>query len=180
MKNQPMYRGAILLALILSLLILGCQKELKAPNGLSFSVVKNYHHWPLISFSYRQDLQELHLILGNATAFEDFLHGIPDNGHPFTDGAVLVRLVYPARANPSFGQDLEPGRLKRLDYMIKDAERFKNTKGWGYASFAYLSQEKRFKPLGSSADFFRNCIQCHEKARKRDYVFTSYSPKGPR
>ena len=167
----------VALLLLAALVVpLGCEKGPTAPNGLSLSTVEGYQNWPLISISYRRDLQELHIILGNTTALEDFLNGIPDNGHPFTDGAILVRLIYSVQANPYFGKDLEPGDFKGLDFMVKDAERFKTTRGWGYASFAYDGKKKAFKPFSTDALSLEKCVECHRLVEKRDYVFTSYTP----
>ena len=167
------------LLLLSTLLPWGCQKEPLAPNGLSLSVVEGYKNWPLISVSYRQDLQELHIVLGNTTALQDFLHGIPDNGHSFTDGAILVRLVYPAHSNPLIPGYVEPEHLARLDYMLKDAERFKTTRGWGYASFTYDGEKKAFKPSSNALQSLERCLKCHQLAHKRDYIFTHYTPIVP-
>ena len=165
--------------LLVCLVSLGCQKGPETPGGLTLSVVEGYQNWPLISVNCRKDLGEIHIILGNSTALEDFLYGIPVNGHPFTDGAVLVRLIYSATPNPLFPQDLVPDHLIGLDFMLKDAQRFKATQGWGYASFSYDPGTRTFRPLPGEKGSQEKCLHCHEKARKRDYIFTSYTPLKP-
>jgi len=179
MSRQGWLFIATLLLFATALATSSCQRESTVPKGLPFSVVKGYQNWPLISISYRQDLRELHIILGNTTALEDFLHGVPDNGYPFTDGAILVRLVYTARAHQAFPRYLAPGMLKGLDYMVKDAQRFKATRGWGYASFTYDEKRKTFKP-SSTALPPEKCIKCHQLVQKRDYIFTPYTSRRPR
>ncbi len=180
MKKIPLSLNMVILLCLAFLFLPGCQKELTAPNGLTFSFISDYKNWPLISFNYRQDLNELHMILGNRTALEGYLNGTPQNGKPFTDGSVLVRLIFTARPNPNFPQALEPIGLQRLDYMLKDAERFKGTEGWGYASFIYDAENRTFKPFGKDASFAQECLNCHRLAKTRDYIFTSYTPKAPK
>lgn len=177
MKYFSLPLGIAILTCLLFLSTLSCQKELKAPNGLSFSYIRDYKNWPLISLNYRQDLEELHMILGNRTALENYIHGTPQNGKSFTDGTVLVRLIFAARPNPSFPQSLEPVGLQRLDYMLKDVERFKETEGWGYANFIYDAKNQSFKPFGKDASFAQECCNCHRLAKSRDCVFTSYTTK---
>jgi hypothetical protein len=64
-----------------------------------------------------------------------------------------------------------PDTLHDVDFMVKDAKRFKDSGGWGYAEFDYDAASATFKPLGEGA----NCgFSCHTRVAGKDYVFTAY------
>ena len=62
--------------------------------------------------------------------------------------------------------------------MVKDAKRFPETNGWGYAQFDYDAVSGTFKPLGSRPGFAKAaCHQCHTRVKQRDFVFTRYAQR---
>jgi Cytochrome P460 len=68
--------------------------------------------------------------------------------------------------------------LKNVGFMVKDAKRFPDTNGWGYAQFDYDAESGAFKPLGSTPAFAKAaCHQCHTVVKARDYVFTRYAQR---
>ena len=67
-----------------------------------------------------------------------------------------------------------PGTLHDIDFMEKNAKRFPNSGGWGYAQFNYNAASDTFAPEGTGA----SCgFACHTIVAAKDYVFTSYGKR---
>jgi hypothetical protein len=66
--------------------------------------------------------------------------------------------------------------------MVKDAERFADSGGWGYAVFKHDSDSDTYTPAtlthrppqGSDA---RCGVACHTLVTEKDYVFTEYAKR---
>lgn len=151
--------------------------SLKEPNGISFSEIRGYEIWQAVAPSYRTDKNEIRVILGNDTLAKAYKEGVPENGKPFPDGSVLVKIAYSERKSADFPAAIEPDLLQRVEFMIKDAKRFKSTNGWGYARFVYDAKTGIFTPYGKEASFDQECNGCHTIVKGRDFVFTKYSPR---
>jgi hypothetical protein len=52
--------------------------------------------------------------------------------------------------------------------MMKDAQRYKDTDGWGWGRWRGLD----LKPYGNGAKFVKECTGCHLPVRGDDYVYT--------
>ena len=179
MKTGNIFRGIFITTAIFFIMgtaILTAQDkyELKSPNGISFSEVRGYEGWKVVAPSYRTDKNEIRFILGNDTIVKAYREGIPENGVPFPDGSILVKIAYSERKSPDFAAAIEPDILQRVELMIKDAKKFKNTNGWGYARFVYNAKTNIFKPYGNDASFEQECNVCHTIVKGRDFVFTRY------
>jgi len=148
--------------------------SLSEPNGISFSEIKGYETWQVIAPSYRTDVKEVRIILGNAAMITAYQSGIPGNGKPFPDGAVIVKIGWSERISPGFPPALEPDVLKRVEFIIKDSKRFPETSGWGYARFVYDAKAGTYTPYGKDASFARECYQCHTLVKQKDFIFTGY------
>ena len=150
---------------------------LKALNGLSFSEVRGFEVWQVVAPSYRTDNKEVRFIVGNETIINAYKSGVPGNGKPFPDGSILVKVGYSERKNADFPAALEPDVLKRVEFIMKDAKRFPDTGGWGYARFVYDEKTDTFTPYGKDASFAQECFQCHTLVKGKDFVFTKYSKR---
>jgi hypothetical protein len=148
--------------------------ELKEPNGISFSEIRGYETWQVIAPSYRTDNHEVRIILGNPAMIKAYKEGIPGNGKPFPDGAIIVKIGWSERKSPVFPPALEPDVLKRVEFIVKDSKRFPDTSGWGYARFVYDAASSTFTPYGKDASFVQECYQCHTIVKTKDYIFTGY------
>jgi hypothetical protein len=148
--------------------------ELQAPNGISFSEIRNYEKWQAIAVSRRTDNNELRIILGNPAMINAYKEGIPGNGKPFPEGSVVVKIGWSERQNPAFPVAFEPDALQRVEFIIKDSKRFPATSGWGYARFVYDSKTSTFTPYGKGSSFATECYQCHSIVKKKDFIFTRY------
>ena len=105
--------------------------------------------------------------------------GIPANGKPVPDGARMARVHWKPKPNQFFPDATVPGELVNVDFMVKDAKRFADSGGWGYAVFDYNAASDTFTP-GTTAgtppqgNDAKCGAACHTAAKARDYVFTEY------
>ena len=150
----------------------------KSPNGIAFSEFKGYDAWQVIARSQTED--GVKAIVGNAAMIKAYNDGIPANGKAVPDGAAMAKIEWSKKSNAASPYAVAvPDRLKSLSFMVKDAKRFPDTDGWGYAQFAYDSAAGNFKPFGNGPAFAKTlCHQCHIRgAKASDFVFTSYAPR---
>jgi len=150
----------------------------QVPGGLSFSEVRGYETWQLISLSHNGD--KLAAILGNPAMIQAFKAGIPDNGKPVPDGAKMVKIHWTAATKTTYpGPPLVAGALHDVDVMVKDSKRFADSGGWGYGAFEYDNASATFRP-GNTTDSppqsnDAKCgFGCHTIVKSRDYVFTEF------
>jgi hypothetical protein len=52
--------------------------------------------------------------------------------------------------------------------MVKDAAKYKETGGWGFARFV----GSELKPYGKDPGFVSECFGCHTPVAGNDYLFT--------
>jgi hypothetical protein len=173
MKRQQITTSLIVTAsvLLVSLTITAQDRfTVKVPNGLAFSEFKGYDAWPVIAPSYTDD--GVKAILGNAVMINAYNAGIPGTGKPVPDGAMMAKIEWSKRANAASPYTVTvPDNLKSVSFMVKDAKRFADSGGWGYAQFAYDRTTDTFKPsvTGSGCGY-----TCHTRVKARDFVFTEY------
>ena len=136
---------------------------LKIPPG--------YRDWQLISVA-REDgnFNQLRAQLGNDIAIKAYRDGTL----PFPDGSIIVALhwddVASEQDNKVFGraQAFVAGTRRNIQFMVKDSKKYAETGGWGFADFTDR------KPADEA--MHKTCFACHEPAKARDFVFTSYAP----
>ena len=108
--------------------------DLKVPGGLAFSEFRGYEDWAVIGIHHTDELMKL--IVGNPVAIDAFRAGIPGNGKPFPDGSKMAKVEWRPKKSPDAPYDIDvPGAIYDLDFMVKDAKRFADSGGWGYAVF---------------------------------------------
>ncbi|NJC87468.1 MAG: cytochrome P460 [Desulfuromonas sp.] len=133
-----------------------------APNGIT--LYPEYMDWKVIAPSYREDKGHIRIITGNAAAVTAMRAGIK----PLPDGSVLAKAAWKAEKNPSFPVATEPGQFVQVEFMVKDAKKYKNTGGWGFARF--LGND--LQPYGKDESFVLECFGCHTPVANNDYLFT--------
>lgn len=155
--------------------------SLKVPNGLAFADFQGYETWETIAVSHNGDL--LAIIYGNPAMIAAYKAGIPGNGQPFPDGAKMAKVHYNiVKADSEPGQPLVPASQHDVDLMEKDAKKYADGGGWGYAEFEYDTATKRFR-VGDAKDSppqlnDAKCgAACHTIVKNKDYVFTKYQTK---
>ncbi len=130
-----------------------------------------YRDWRLISVAHEEgNLNSFAAVLGNDVAIKAYREG----KLPFPNGTIIAALHYghvPSEENNKvFGrsQSFVAGAPTNIQFMVKDSKKYATTGGWGFAHF------KDGKP-GDEA-FMNTCFPCHNQAKARDLVFTSYAP----
>jgi len=144
--------------------------SVKVPNGLALSDFKGYDAWQTIAPSQTED--GLKAILGNSVMIDAYKAGFPANGRPVPDGAMMAKIEWSKKSDTDSPYAVNvPDKLKSASFMIKDAKRFADSGGWGYAQFAYDPASDTFKPTGTGS----GCgYTCHTRVKARDFVFTHY------
>ena len=100
-----------------------------------------------------------HHIYANEKAVEGYKTG------KFPDGSVLVFDVVEAMSKDSLVWE---GNRRLIDVMVRDADRFKTTGGWGYEEFAGDSKtDRKIGALATTA-----CYNCHAQQKVNDNVFS--------
>ena len=64
----------------------------------------------------------------------------------------------------SFG----PAQFIQVEFMIKDAQKYRSTEGWGFARW----RGDDHKPYGKNANFTTECTSCHAPMKDNDFVYT--------
>lgn len=160
---------------------------LKSPSGISYSEFKGYEAWQAIAPSQPADAGGcgsapppgcIKVITGNAIMIKAYKDGIPANGKPVPDGAVLAKIEWRKKIErpPATAYEVTvPGTYSEVTFMLKDSKRFPKTDGWGYASFRYDAKTETFSAFGDKPDFVNTCHACHTAfVKKRDFVFTEF------
>jgi hypothetical protein len=102
----------------------------------------------------------IHHIYANEKAVKGYETGT------FPDGSIVVfDLLDTKELN---GATIE-GPRKRIDVMVKDAQRFPSTGGWGFERFLGDTQANP----ALTAEQKANCFSCHEKRKGQDYIFST-------
>lgn len=133
-----------------------------APNGIA--LYPDYMSWKIIAPSYREDKSQIRVITGNKIAVAALRAGIK----PLPDGSVLAKVAWEAGKHPSFPVATEPGAFVQVEFMVKNARKYKNTGGWGFARFV----GNGLKPYGKDPGFVAECFGCHTPVAGNDYLFT--------
>lgn len=133
-----------------------------APNGIAY--YPDYMSWKVVAPSYREDKVHIRVITGNEIAVSALRAG----KNPLPDGSVLAKVAWKAEKHPNFPVATEPGAFVQVEFMVKDAKKYKDTGGWGFARFV----GNELKPYGKDAGFVSECFGCHVPVAKNDYLFT--------
>ncbi|WP_407520720.1 cytochrome P460 family protein [Methylobacterium oryzisoli] len=129
------------------------------------TVPDGYRAWPLIAPALEgAPLNELRAVLGNDVAVKAYARGTL----PFPDGTILVKLAWQHVPSPDFEPATVPGRATTVQVMVKDAQRYPATGGWGFGRFI------DGQPVDEAQH--ETCFACHEaRVKDRDFVFTRYA-----
>ena len=160
---------------------------LKSPNGIAISEFKGYEKWQMIASAVADNASGcgsspepgcIKSILGNSVAIKAYEAGIPFNGQPVPDGARYAKIEwYKHHVVEIYGATI-PGKFMEVAFMVKDAKRFPDTNGWGYATVVNDEAAGGFKVKGDSPAFGKaECHGCHTVVKAHDYLFTKYPPR---
>jgi hypothetical protein len=130
-------------------------------NGLAFD--PGFEDWKPISTTDRGDNNTFRFVLGNEIAIKAAQSG---NISPWPDGTRFAKIAW----QQDLGSDglQHPGKFVQVEFMVKDAQAYKGTDGWGWGRWRGLD----LKPYGNDAGFVKECTGCHQPVRGDDYVYT--------
>jgi len=134
-----------------------------APNGIT--IPEGYRDWRVIGVSHRTDNNTLRVILGNDVAIEAARAG---KTLPWPDGSILAKLVWKDVTHEVWPTAQVPGTFVHAEFMHKDAKKYAETGGWGFARWLGTEQI----PYGKDASFAQECLGCHTPVKDNDYMFT--------
>ena len=148
--------------------------SLKSPSGIAFSDFRGYEDWAHVS-SARTD-EVLKVIVANPAMIAAYQAGVPGNGQPFPDGAMIVKLQWKQKKSTEapFVVDV-PDVFTQAFVMEKDSKRFPKSGGWGYAVFNYEAASDKFTPDPKSLSDCGNA--CHTAVKAKDYIFHPYEKR---
>ena len=159
---------------------------LKSSNGIAFAQFKGYESWQLLATSQNDDGEGcgtsktgcMKAILGNPAMVQAYRDGFPANRKPVPDGAAIAKIEWLKGTDEvSPYQITVPGEQTEVAFMVKDAKRFKDTDGWGYATLSFDAASKSYQPKASQSDpsFGKTCHACHTGASATNFVFTAFA-----
>jgi len=138
-------------------------KEVKnSPNGIVYP--NDYRNWKAISTTERFDNGTVRIIFGNPIAVKAIHDG---KTNPWPDGTIFAKTAW--KQQKAKDGSVYAGEFVQVEFMIKDAKRYANTKGWGWARW----KGDNLLPYGKTVKFDSECISCHRPERNNDYVFTT-------
>lgn len=94
-------------------------------NGVVYS--DEFKSWDVISMSTLYD-NSLRVIYGNEIAVKAIEQ---ENFHPWPEGSIVVKAVWEQLDN-DYGE-VRPGKFLNAQFMVKDAGKYTETEGWGFA-----------------------------------------------
>lgn len=137
-----------------------------SPNGVPFPA--DYKSWKIVSTTDRGDNHTLRLITGNDIAVKAIAAG---NIHPWPDGAAFAKIA--VQAVDDGKGNITSGNFVQVEFMEKDATKYKATEGWGFARW----RGNDLKPYGKGAHFDSECTGCHAPMQDHDFVYTLPLPR---
>lgn len=103
----------------------------------------------------------IHHIYANSKAMEGYETG------KFPDGSILVYELVDIKEAAGITSE---GAVKRVDVMVKDSQRYKDSNGWDFARFRDGSRTDGTIP----ADIKVACFRCHGQKKDHDLVFSEF------
>jgi len=165
---------AVLAVLVVTALYAQDKYALKSPSGIAFSDFKGYEDWSVVSCARTDEV--LKVIVANQTMIKAYKAGIPGNGQPFPDGAMVAKLQWKPKKSTEaqFAVDV-PDVFSQAFVMEKDSKRFSKSGGWGYAVFNYDAASDLYSADSKSLS---DCGQaCHTVVKAKDYIFHPYQKR---
>lgn len=120
--------------------------------------------WHFVTVRFRKDTGEMRLTYANDLAWKALLAG----GKEYPDGAVFGKVGLLTTEDPSFTSSAVPKGARRYQLMVRDAKKWKDTNGWGYALF-----DGTGKAIAEDQDIASMaCYACHALVPERGDVFS--------
>jgi hypothetical protein len=141
-----------------------------AMNGYTLKQFGDFiRNWHFVTVRFRRDTGEQRLIYANDSAWKALLAGSKD----YPDGAVFAKIGAPTDEDPAFIDSQTPMSAKRVQFMVRNHEKHKDTDGWGYAVFNVRGFVNIGEPQKNASEA---CNACHQVVRDRGMIFSKPMP----
>ena len=134
-------------------------------TGLSFKDIEGYQNYKIVATHFRKDKNEIRYILANPVAY----NALRAKAKVMPNGSKVVKIGWSVNDMASFPSALEADKIQRVEYMIKDATKHKESDGWGYARF--VKKNGSYKAWGGDP---KSCVACHASVKSNDALFTKF------
>jgi hypothetical protein len=147
--------------------------KIRIPNltmkdtNLTFKEIDGYQNYQIIATHFRTDKNELRYILANPIAYR----ALKSNKAIMPNGSKIVKIGWSIKKMPSFPLALEADKIQRVEYMIRDKTKHKESDGWGYARF--VKEDGKYKAWDGD---IQSCVSCHAIVKQNDAMFTKFQP----
>lgn len=141
------------------------EKTVPAPLPVSVNGIRHmpeFRQWQVMSTTSRFDNTTMRVMFANPVAMQAIKE---KKINPWPDGSVIVKVVWEKSIDTN--GNIHPGKFLNIQYMVRDAKRYQDTDGWGYAKF----ETPALKPYGNTPMTFRECSSCHRAANKTGGIF---------
>src|ERR1700744_4403219 len=104
--------ASVVLPSVLAGMALAAQDRytVQVPGGLAFSEFRGYEDWQVVAVAHNGNM--LDVIVGNPAMIEAYKSGIPGNGKPVPDGAMMAKTHWVAKkAEDQPNEPVVPGAL---------------------------------------------------------------------
>ncbi len=158
---------SLLVCLVLSLSSILCA-ETNAPKKMDdidiLKYEKFYLKWKQVTVRFRKDTGEMRFTFANPLAYKTLKKGLIT----YPDGAVFGKVAVATVEDSLFVSSVIPNGARRYQLMVKDAKKYKNNHGWGYALY---DEKGNLFPEDPKSQVMA-CAACHNAAEERGYVFS--------
>ena len=134
-------------------------------TNLKFSDISGYKDYKIVATHFRKDKNEIRYILANPIAF----NALRNKDVVMPNGSKVVKIGWSVKDMETFPSALEAKDIQRVEYMIKDSSKHKESDGWGYARF--VKKDGQYKSWGGNP---KSCVACHAIVKNNDALFTKY------
>jgi hypothetical protein len=150
-----------------TMLLLGFDiPDIKMKNtNLSFKEIENYQDYKIVATHFRKDKKELRYILANEVAYK----ALKSEKIIMPDGSNIVKIGWSVNDMDSFPAALEAKDIQRVEYMIRDKSKHKESDGWAYARF--VKKDGKYKAWNGD---IQTCVSCHAIVKSNDALFTKF------
>ncbi|MDD2357555.1 MAG: cytochrome P460 family protein [Thiovulaceae bacterium] len=134
---------------------------------LAFKDIAGYSNYKIVATHFRKDQNELRYILANPIAYK----ALKNKEIVMPDGSKIVKIGWKVKEMTAFPAAFEADKIQRVEYMIKDKTKHKESDGWGYARFIKKGDE--YKAWDGDVN---ECVSCHAIMNSNDFLFTKFQP----
>ena len=130
---------------------------------LNFKDIEGYQNYKIVASHFRKDKNEIRYILANPVAYNAMMANIK----PLPNGSKVVKIGWSVKKMSAWQEALEADKIQRVEYMIKDSTKHKESDGWGYARF--VKKDGKYKAWDGDP---KSCVACHASVKSNDFLFT--------